>query len=77
MAETNSCIAVWRWSRQIFVPNLMHEVSVRFGDNGVTTVVPESIGQLPFDASIPQYLALRVQIGDSWKYERLLIQSMP
>ncbi len=57
--------------------NLMNEIAVRFGDEGVAGFIPDTIGLLPFDADAKAEIASRVQEGDSWKYERHLMQPVP
>lgn len=57
--------------------NLMNEIAVRFGDEGVAGFIPDTIGLLPFDADAKAEIASRVQEGDSWKYERNLMQPIP
>ena len=56
---------------------LMNEVAVRFGDEGVAGFIPDTIGLLPFDTDAKPELASRVQEGDSWNYERKLMQPIP
>ena len=56
---------------------LMNEIAVRFGDDGVAGFVPDTIGLLPFDRKATSELACRVQEGDSWNYERQLMQPIP
>ncbi len=57
--------------------NLMNEIAVRFGDEGVAGFIPDTIGLLPFNAEAKADLASRVQEGDSWTYERHLMQPVP
>jgi hypothetical protein len=56
---------------------LMNEVAVRFGDEGVAGFIPDTLGLLPFDTDATPELASRVQEGDSWNYERKLMQPIP
>lgn len=54
-----------------------NEIAVRFGDDGVAGFVPDTIGLLPFDRQAGPETASRVQEGDSWVYERQLMQPVP
>jgi len=56
---------------------LMNEIAVRFGDEGVAGFIPDTLGLLPFDAKAKLELASCVQEGDSWKYERHMMQPVP
>ena len=57
--------------------NLLAEISNRFGDDGVANFVDDSIGMLPFDATVDRDSASRVLPGDVWTRERRLMQPVP
>jgi hypothetical protein len=56
---------------------LLTELSQRFGDDGVANFVDDSIGLLPYDASVDEDSASRVMPGDVWTRERRLMQPVP
>ena len=56
---------------------LLSEISNRFGDDGVANFVDDSIGLLPYDASVDADAASRVAPGDVWIGERTLMQPIP
>ncbi len=56
---------------------LLTELSQRFGDDGVANFVDDSIGLLPYDASVDEESASRVLPGDIWTRERRLMQPVP
>jgi hypothetical protein len=56
---------------------LLAELSQRFGDDGVANFVDDSIGLLPYDASVDEDSASRVLPGDVWTRERRLMQPVP
>ena len=56
---------------------LLSELSQRFGDDGVANFVDDSIGLLPYDASVDEDAASRVLPGDVWTRERRLMQPVP
>lgn len=56
---------------------LLSELSQRFGDDGVANFVDDSIGLLPYDASVDEDSASRVLPGDVWTRERRLMQPVP
>ncbi|MFM7057574.1 MAG: DUF6263 family protein [Planctomycetota bacterium] len=56
---------------------LLTELSQRFGDDGVANFVDDSIGLLPYDASVDEESASRVLPGDVWTRERRLMQPVP
>jgi hypothetical protein len=56
---------------------LLSEISNRFGDDGVANFVDDSIGLLPYDASVDPDAATRVLPGDVWTRERRLMQPVP
>lgn len=56
---------------------LLTELSQRFGDDGVANFVDDSIGLLPYDASVDEDSASRVLPGDIWTRERRLMQPVP
>jgi hypothetical protein len=56
---------------------LLAELSQRFGDDGVASFVDDSIGLLPYDASVDEESASRVLPGDVWTRERRLMQPVP
>ena len=56
---------------------LLSEISNRFGDDGVANFVDDSIGLLPYDATVDPDAATRVLPGDVWTRERRLMQPVP
>ena len=56
---------------------MMSEISNRFGDDGVANFIDDSIGLLPFDATVDAEAATRVLPGDTWTRERRLMQPVP
>jgi len=56
---------------------LLSEISNRFGDDGVANFVDDSIGLLPYDASVDRESASRVLPGDVWTRERRVMQPVP
>jgi len=68
------CVAEVPYDRR---QTLMNEIAVRFGDEGVAGFIPDTLGLLPFDPNAKPELASRVQEGDSWNYERKLMQPIP
>jgi hypothetical protein len=56
---------------------LLSEISNRFGDDGVANFVDDSIGLLPYDATVDADAASRVLPGDVWTRERRLMQPVP
>jgi hypothetical protein len=56
---------------------LLAELSHRFGDDGVANFVDDSIGLLPYDATVDKEAATRVLAGDVWTRERRLMQPVP
>lgn len=56
---------------------LLAELSHRFGDDGVANFVDDSIGLLPYDATVDKDAATRVMAGDVWTRERRLMQPVP
>jgi hypothetical protein len=57
--------------------SLLAELSGRFGDDGVANFVDDSIGLLPYDASVDRESATLVMPGDVWTRERRLMQPVP
>lgn len=57
--------------------SMLAEISSRFGDDGVANFIDDSIGLLPFDASVDPDSATRVMPGDVWTRERRLMQPVP
>lgn len=57
--------------------SLLAELSGRFGDDGVANFVDDSIGLLPYDASVDQEARTLVMPGDVWTRERRLMQPIP
>jgi len=57
--------------------SLLAELSGRFGADGVANFVDDSIGLLPYDASIDQEAPTLVMPGDVWIRERRLMQPVP
>ena len=53
---------------------MLAEISNRFGDDGVANFVDDSIGLLPYDASVDANSATRVAVGDVWTRETRLMQ---
>ena len=56
---------------------LLSEISNRFGDDGVANFIDDSIGLLPYDATVDADAATRVLVGDIWTRERRLMQPVP
>lgn len=57
--------------------SLLAELSGRFGDDGVANFVDDSIGLLPYDASVDEDARTLVMPGDVWTRERRLMQPVP
>lgn len=56
---------------------LLAEVSNRFGDDGVANFIDDSIGLLPYDATVDRENATRVMVGDEWIRNRSMMQPVP
>ncbi|MBL8812193.1 MAG: hypothetical protein JNM43_18660 [Planctomycetaceae bacterium] len=56
---------------------LLAELSNRFGDDGVANFVDDSIGLLPYDATVDQENASRVMVGDEWIQDRRMMLPVP